>query len=30
VKSPKAQGAHNLIVNQLLIQNCKKWDKEKV
>jgi hypothetical protein len=30
VKSPQIQGGHNLTVNQLLLQNAKKWDKEKV
>jgi hypothetical protein len=30
VKSPKIQGGHNLTGNQLLLQNAKKWDKEKV
>jgi hypothetical protein len=28
--SPQIQGAHNLNVNELLLQNEKKWDKEKI
>jgi hypothetical protein len=28
--SPQLQGAHNLNVNEILLQNEKKWDKEKI
>jgi ribonuclease HI len=28
--SPQSQGVHNMYVNELLLQNEKKWDKEKI
>ncbi|GAU45901.1 hypothetical protein TSUD_401110 [Trifolium subterraneum] len=30
VNSPQIQGAHNIIVNDLLLPNMKMWDKEKI